>query len=62
MAKRHTKVYCQDLTENERLGDLGGIFMKWPLKKDRLKPRMAPNVINLRILELETAKEILGSY
>jgi len=36
--------------------------MIWPLKKHRLKPRMAPHAINLRTLELETAKEILGGY
>ncbi len=34
--------------------------MIWPVKKYLLKPRMAPDVINLKVLELETAKEILS--
>ncbi|MDD1742293.1 MAG: hypothetical protein LUQ47_03060, partial [Methanotrichaceae archaeon] len=34
--------------------------MPRPLKKDRLKPRMAPNAINLRTLELDTAKRDPG--
>ncbi len=34
--------------------------MIWSVKKYLLKPRMAPDVINLKVLELETAKEILS--
>ncbi len=34
--------------------------MIWSVKKYLLKPRTAPDVINLRAMELETAKEILS--
>ncbi len=48
------------MAENERPEDVGGIFMIWSVKKYLLKPRMAPAVVNLKVLELETAKEILS--
>ncbi len=34
--------------------------MIWPVKKYLLKPRTASDIINLKALELETAKEILS--
>ncbi len=34
--------------------------MIWPSKKCLVGPQMAPDLVNPRTLELETAKEILG--
>jgi hypothetical protein len=47
------------LAENEGSDDFGGVFMIWS-RKYLVGPRMAPDVVNPRMLELETAKEILG--
>jgi len=51
---------CQDLAENEGSEDIGGVFVIWSPRKCLVGPRMAHDVVNPRMLELETAKEILS--
>jgi hypothetical protein len=48
------------MAEDEGLENFGGILMIWPSKKRLVRPRVTHDVVNLRILELETAKEILA--
>jgi hypothetical protein len=59
-AKRNAEADCQDAAENGGSEDFGGILMISWSKKQLAGPRMALETINLRILELEVAKEILS--
>ena len=60
-AKAYAKAVRKDLAENERSEEFGGIFMiLWSNKKCLVGPRMAPDVVNPRMLELEVAKETLS--
>jgi hypothetical protein len=45
------------MAEDEGSENIGGIFMIWS-RKQLVGPRMVPDVINQRMLELETAKEL----
>jgi hypothetical protein len=60
-ATTHAKAVRKDMAKNERSEDFGGVFMiLWSNKKCLVGLRMAHDVVNPRMLELETAKEILA--
>jgi hypothetical protein len=48
------------MAENEGSDDFGGILMIWSVKKWLVGTRMAHDVDNPRMIELEVAKEILS--
>ena len=59
-AKRPPEADCQDVAEDEGSEDLGGVFVIWGPKKCLAGPRVALDLVDPRMLELETAKEILS--
>jgi len=48
------------MAEDEGSEDVGGILMIWQSKKQLVGLRMALDMVNLRMLELEVATEILS--
>jgi hypothetical protein len=54
-----TEADCQDVAENDGSEDAKGVLMIWS-RKQLVRPRMAHDVVNPRMLELEVAKEILA--
>ena len=48
------------MAENKRPKDFGGVLMIWSSKKCLVGPRVALDMVNPRMLELEVAKAILA--